>query len=351
MVEYINKQFKDIKGDENMTILVTGGAGYIGSHTCIELINEGYDVVVIDNLVNSHKEVIEKIEFITQKKIYFYEAGLENKKMLESIFQKHDIKVVIHFASLKSISESVEKPLEYYSNNLIGFIVLCDVMKRNNVKRLIFSSSATVYGNPHVVPIKENFPTSTTNPYGNTKLIIEDILHDLYKSDKSWSIALLRYFNPTGAHFSGLIGEDPNGMPNNLIPYIAKVAIGQLEYLNVFGSDYPTKDGTGVRDYIHVIDLSRGHVKAIHKIINSTGIDTYNLGTGKGYSVLEIIKAFEKVCGKKIKYKITDRRKGDIAVCYADINKAREELKWEAKMNLEEMCRDTWNFTKKSHEK
>lgn len=331
-----------------MSILVTGGAGYIGSHTCVELLNAGYNIVVFDNFYNSKPEVIERIKQITNRDFKFYKANLLDKKAMEIIFEENDIKAVIHFAGLKAVGESVEIPLRYYHNNVSGTLVLCEVMQQHNVKKMVFSSSATVYGNPKTVPITEDFPLSTTNPYGSTKLMIENILRDLYISDKEWSIALLRYFNPIGAHKSGLIGEDPNGIPNNLMPYITKVAAGQLEILSVFGNDYPTKDGTGVRDYIHVIDLSLGHLKALEKILNNAGVEAYNLGTGKGYSVLEVIETFEKATGQKVKYKIAPRRAGDIAQCYADPTKAKIELGWEAKRDLKEMCEDAWRFVAQS---
>lgn len=327
-----------------MSILVTGGTGYIGSHTCVELLNKGYDIVVFDNFYNSKPEVIDKIKQITNRDFKFYEADLLDKKALEKIFAKNNIEAVIHFAGLKAVGESVEMPLRYYHNNVSGTLILCEVMLQHNVKKMVFSSSATVYGNPKTVPITEDFPLSTTNPYGSTKLMIENILRDLYTSDNEWSIALLRYFNPIGAHKSGLIGEDPNGIPNNLMPYITKVAAGKLEILSVFGNDYPTIDGTGVRDYIHVVDLSLGHLKALEKTMANKGVEAYNLGTGKGYSVLEVINTFEKVTGQKVNYKIAPRRAGDIAECYADPTKAKLELDWEAKLDLSEMCKDAWRF-------
>ncbi len=327
-----------------MKILVTGGTGYIGSHTSVELLNSGYDVVIIDNLCNSKREVVDKIESITGKKVKFYEEDVCNKEALEKIFTENNIDAVIHFAGLKAVGESVQKPLMYYRNNLDSTLSLLEVMNEHNCKKLVFSSSATVYGTPKTLPIKEDFPLSTTNPYGSTKLMIEDILRDLYVSDNDWSIALLRYFNPIGAHESGLIGENPNGIPNNLMPYIIKVATGELPVLNVFGDDYDTKDGTGVRDYIHVVDLALGHLKAIEKIVNTKGVDTYNLGTGEGYSVLELVKTFERVNNLKVNYQITDRRPGDIASCYADPSKAKELLDWQAQKNIEEMCRDSYHF-------
>lgn len=331
-----------------MNILVTGGAGYIGSHTCVELLEAGYNVIIIDNFLNSNPRVLENIRKITQKDFKFYQIDLTNKEDTEKVFLENKIDAVIHFAGLKAVGESVEKPIEYYSNNLNSTLVLCKLMKKYNVKKIVFSSSATVYGKPETLPILENFPRSSTNPYGSTKLIIEDILRDIYISDNEWNIVLLRYFNPIGAHESGLIGEEPNGIPNNLLPYIAKVAKGELEYVQVFGDDYDTIDGTGVRDYIHVVDLAKGHIKALESIKNNTtGINIYNLGTGKGHSVLEMIKAFEKACGKPIKYKIVGRRAGDIASCYADTSKANKYLNWQATKDIDEMCRDSWNFVNK----
>ena len=329
-------------------ILVTGGAGFIGSHTCVELLDAGYEVAVIDNLCNSKKDSIDRVEEITGKKIKFYEEDLVNKEAVQRIFKENKIDAVIHFAGLKAVGESVSIPLRYYHNNILSTLVLCEVMAEFGCKKLVFSSSATVYGNPHTVPIKEDFPRSTTNPYGSTKLMIEDILTDLYISDNEWSIVLLRYFNPIGAHISGLIGENPNGIPNNLVPYIAQVAIGKLEHLNVSGDDYPTKDGTGVRDYIHVVDLSKGHVKALEKADSCTGVNTYNLGTGNGYSVLETLHAYEKACGKTLPYKIAPRRAGDIAECYADTEKSFKELGWKAELDMDRMCADSWRFTQKN---
>jgi len=331
-----------------MAILVTGGAGYIGSHTCVELLDSGYEIVVLDNFLNSKPESLKRIKEITGKDFKFYEADLLDEQKIDEIFDENEIEAVIHFAGLKAVGESVEKPMWYYHNNITGTLILCEVMKKHGVKKIVFSSSATVYGNPKSVPIREDFPLSTTNPYGSTKLMIENILRDVYVSDNEWSIALLRYFNPIGAHKSGLIGEDPNGIPNNLMPYIAQVAAGKLEQLSVFGDDYDTKDGTGVRDYIHVVDLAQGHLKALSKVLNSTGVDAYNLGTGNGYSVLEMVKAFESVNNVKVAYRIADRRPGDIAECYADPKKAREVLGWEAKLDLEAMCRDGWNFMVKN---
>lgn len=329
-----------------MAILVTGGAGYIGSHTCIELMNEGYDVVVVDNLMNSTLESLRRVEQITRKKVKFYQVDLLDKEGLRFVFEKEPIESVIHFAALKAVGESVYQPLRYYKNNINGTLVLCEVMTEFGVKNIVFSSSATVYGDPHKVPIREDFPLSVTNPYGRTKLMIEDILRDLYHADSEWNIIILRYFNPIGAHKSGLIGEDPKGIPNNIAPYITQVASGKLEVLGVFGNDYPTPDGTGVRDFIHVVDLAVGHVKAIQKIKPGLGICTYNLGTGKGYSVLELIHAFEKASNKKIPYVIKERRPGDIATCYADPSHAKKELGWVAVRGLDEMCEDAWRWQK-----
>ena len=327
-----------------MKILVTGGAGFIASHTNVELLNAGYEVVVVDNLINSSRKSIDRVEELTGKKITFYEEDLLNEKALDDIFDKEKIDSVIHFAALKAVGESCEIPLRYFDNNLTGTLNLLKVMEKHNVKSLVFSSSATVYGKPKTVPIKEDFPLSVSNPYGRTKLITEDMLRDIYKSDNEWNIAILRYFNPIGAHESGRIGENPNGIPNNLLPYIAKVAAGQLECENVFGDDYDTPDGTGVRDYIHISDLAEGHIKALQKLSEHPGLVTYNLGTGVGYSVLEIIKSFEKACGKKIPYKIAPRRAGDIDMCYADPLKAKEELGWEAARGIDKMCEDAWRW-------
>ena len=330
-----------------MSILVTGGAGYIGSHTCVELLNKEEKIVIVDNFSNSKPEVLEKIKEITNKDFKFYEVDLLNKEKLEKVFEENpDIDSCIHFAGLKAVGESVAKPIEYYHNNVTGTLILLDTMRKHGCKKIVFSSSATVYGNPKTVPIKEDFPLSTTNPYGTTKLMIEQILKDLYVSDNEWSVILLRYFNPIGAHKSGKLGESPNGIPNNLMPYINQVACGKLDHLNVFGDDYPTKDGTGVRDYILVVDLSLGHLKAIDKVRTMKGVEIYNLGTGKGYSVLDIVKAFEDATGIKIKYEITSRRPGDIPTCYADPTKAKEELGWEATKDIKEMCEDSWRFTK-----
>ena len=330
-----------------MSILVTGGAGYIGSHTCVELLSSGYEVVVVDNLCNSSEESLHRVEEITGKKVTFYEADLLDRKSLEMIFEKENIDSVIHFAGLKAVGESVAKPLEYYYNNVTGTLILCDVMRNHGVKNIVFSSSATVYGNPKTVPIKEDFPLSVTNPYGRTKLMLEDILRDLYVADPEWNVILLRYFNPIGAHKSGRIGENPKGIPNNLVPYITQVAVGKLSCLGVFGDDYDTPDGTGVRDYIHVVDLAIGHVRAIEKLKQQNGgVLVYNLGTGIGYSVLDIVKAFEKACGKPIPYEIKERRPGDIPTCYADPSLAKKELSWEAKRGLDEMCEDSWRWQK-----
>ena len=327
-----------------MKILVTGGAGYIGTHTCVELLNAGYEIVVVDNFSNSKPEALNRVREITEKDFTFYEADLLDKEALNMIFTENEIEAVIHFAGLKAVGESVEQPLWYYHNNLFSTVILCEVMKKFNVKKLVFSSSATVYGLPEQVPINEEFLLGATNPYGRTKQMIEEILRDLYVSDHEWSVALLRYFNPIGAHKSGRIGEDPNGIPNNLLPYISQVAVGKLDELNVFGNDYPTPDGTGVRDYIHVVDLAIGHLRALEKILGSTGVEAYNLGTGNGYSVLEIVDAFEKASGRNIPYKITARRPGDIGVCYADPTKARVELGWVAERGIEEMCEDSWRW-------
>ncbi len=333
-----------------MAILVTGGAGYIGSHTCVELLKAGYEVIVIDNLVNSKEESITRIREITGKALTFYKADLLDKQALNKIFKNKSIEAVMHFAGLKAVSESISFPLRYYHNNIAGTLTLLEIMQIHGVKKIVFSSSATVYGNPHTVPITEDFPLSTTNPYGQTKLIIEQILSDLYYSEPDWNIAILRYFNPIGAHPSGKIGEDPNGIPNNLVPYITQVAIGKLRVLNIFGSDYETPDGTGVRDYIHVVDLAAGHIKALQKLNENPGNVVYNLGTGKGYSVLEIINTFSKVTGKEIPYRFVERRPGDVAVSYADPSKANNELGWSAKYGLEEMCTDAWRWQRNNPE-
>lgn len=332
-----------------MKILVTGCCGYIGSHTCVELLNNNYEVVGLDNFSNSKKDVLDKIKQITDKSIKFYEGNMLDKKILNKIFDENDISCVIDFAAYKAVGESVQKPIEYYTNNLSSVLTLLSVMKKYNCKKLVFSSSATVYGDPEVVPITEDAKTGgTTNPYGTSKLFVEQILKDLYKSDNSWDICILRYFNPIGAHSSGLIGEDPNGIPANLMPYISKVASKKLECLSVFGNDYDTKDGTGVRDYIHVVDLARGHVKALEKLTKEqSGLFIYNLGTGVGYSVLDMINTFEKVNNVEVNYKIVDRRPGDIAECFADPTKAKEELGFTCEKTLEDMVRDAWNYENK----
>jgi len=327
-----------------MKILVTGGAGYIGSHTCVELLNNNYDVVVLDNLCNSSKESLNRVKTITGKEVVFYEQDILDEIALAAIFSDHKIDAVIHFAGLKAVGESVQIPLEYYQTNLTGTLVLFKVMRDFNVKNFVFSSSATVYGDPQTVPITEEFPLSATNPYGRSKLIIEEISHDLLVADNHWNIALLRYFNPVGAHKSGLIGEDPNGIPNNLIPYISQVAVGKRDVLSVFGGDYDTPDGTGVRDYIHVVDLARGHIKALEKLVSKPGLVIYNLGTGQGYSVLEMVRAIEKASGHKVPYQIVARRAGDIATCYADPAFALQEINWKAEYGLDEMAEDTWRW-------
>lgn len=326
-----------------MKILVTGGAGYIGSHTCVELLNNDYEVVVVDNLYNSCEEALNRVEKITGKTLTFYEGDLLDQDLLEEIFDNERPEAVIHFAGYKAVGESVEKPIEYYHNNITGTLLLCDVMRRYDCKKIVFSSSATVYGDPAFVPITEDCPKGViTNPYGQTKSMIEQILTDIQVSDPEWNVTLLRYFNPIGAHSSGLIGEDPKGIPNNLVPYIARVAVGKLEKLGVFGNDYDTPDGTGVRDYIHVVDLAAGHVQALRHM--KQGVSIYNLGTGQGYSVLDVVKAYSKACGKEIPYEIKPRRAGDIASCYSDPTKAKEELGWEAKYGIEEMCRDSYHW-------
>lgn len=328
-----------------MAILVTGGAGFIGSHTCVELLEAGYDVVVVDNLYNASRKSMDRVQEITGKKPTFYEADILEREALNQIFDKEEIESVIHFAGLKAVGESVAKPIEYYYNNIAGTLVLCDVMRKHNVKNIVFSSSATVYGDPAFIPITEECPKGKiTNPYGQTKGMLEQVLEDIHVSDPEWNVILLRYFNPIGAHKSGLIGEDPKGIPNNLVPYVAQVAIGKLETLGVFGDDYDTPDGTGVRDYIHVVDLAKGHVAAIRKLEEKKGVLIYNLGTGKGYSVLDVVHAFEKACGKKIPYVVKPRRPGDIATCYADPSKAKAELGWEAQYGIEEMCADSWKW-------
>jgi len=329
---------------ELKTILVTGGSGYIGSHTCIELLEANYKVIVVDNLSNSSLVSLDRVKEITDKDVTFIKEDMLNKEGLSKIFDEHQIDAVIHFAGLKAVGESVGIPLEYYQNNLSGTFNLLEVMKEHQVKNFVFSSSATVYGDPASLPITEDFPLSATNPYGRSKLVIEEVLQDLYKSDKDWNISILRYFNPVGAHISGLIGEDPNGIPNNLMPYISQVAVGKLEQLSVFGGDYPTKDGTGVRDYIHVVDLAKGHIKALAKLASEPGCIIHNLGTGTGYSVIEMAKAFEAASGNQVPYKIVERREGDIAACYANAALAEKELGWVAEKGLKEMSDDTWRW-------
>ena len=328
-----------------MAILVTGGAGFIGSHTVLELLNAGYEVVVVDNLVNASKESLKRVEELSNKKVTFYENDILDRDALNKIFDKEDIDSVIHFAGLKAVGESVAKPLEYYHNNISGSLVLFDVMRNHGVKNIIFSSSATVYGDPAFIPITEECPKGKpTNPYGMTKWMLEEILMDIQKADPEWNVILLRYFNPIGAHESGRMGENPNGIPNNLMPYITQVAVGKLQQLGVFGNDYDTPDGTGVRDYIHVVDLALGHVAAIKKIAENPGVKIYNLGTGNGYSVLDIVKNFEAANGIKIPYSIKPRRAGDIATCYSDATKAKEELGWTAEYGIKEMCADSWRW-------
>lgn len=332
-----------------MKILVTGGAGYIGSHTCVELLNEGYEVVILDNLYNSNKKAVDRIEEITGKTVTFYEVDLLDKEGVKAVFDKEEIDAVIHFAGLKAVGESVVKPMEYYHNNITGTLNLCDEMRNHGVKNIIFSSSATVYGDPAQIPISEECPKGTpTNPYGWTKWMLEQILTDIHTADPEWNVILLRYFNPIGAHKSGLIGEDPKGIPNNLLPYVAQVAIGKLECVGVFGNDYDTPDGTGVRDYIHVVDLAKGHVKAIKKLADKEGVSVYNLGTGNGYSVLQVIEAFSKACGHEIPYQIKPRRAGDIATCYSTCDKANKELGWTAEYGIEDMCAHSWNWQSKN---
>ena len=327
-----------------MNILVTGGAGYIGSHTTLALLEAGYSVTVVDNLSNSKVASLQRVQKLTGKTLQFHQVDLLDRDSLERVFASQTFSAVIHFAGFKAVGESVGIPLRYYHNNVTGTLVLLEVMKNNKVRNLVFSSSATVYGEPKAVPITEDFPLSATNPYGRTKLIIEDILRDLYNAEHDWNIALLRYFNPVGAHSSGRIGEDPNGIPNNLLPYISQVAVGRLPFLRVFGDDYPTPDGTGVRDYIHVVDLADGHLKALSKLEQEPGLVTYNLGAGHGYSVLEVLAAFEKACGKSIPYQVLARRPGDIPTSYADSGKAQRELNWHTKFAIEEMCADTWRW-------
>ena len=326
-----------------MAILVTGGSGYIGSHTVLELLNKNYDVVVVDNLSNSSKESLKRVQEITGKTVTFYEKDVRDIQAMDEIFVNHKIEAVIHFAAFKAVGESCKLPLKYYDNNISGTVGLLQVMEKHNVKKIIFSSSATVYGSPERLPLDENCRLSTTNPYGSTKLMMENIMQDVYKADNEWNIILLRYFNPVGSHESGRIGEDPKGIPNNLMPFVAQVASGKLACINVFGNDYDTPDGTGVRDYIHVVDLALGHIAAIEEC-NQSGVHIYNLGTGHGYSVLDMIHAFEKACGKKLPYKICDRRPGDIAACYACPDKAEKELKWKAKFGIEEMCASQWKW-------
>lgn len=327
-----------------MTILVTGGAGYIGTHTVVELLNNGSDVVILDNLSNSSVTALERVEQITGKSVTFYQGDILNKPFLQKLFTDHDIESVIHFAGLKAVGESVEQPLRYYENNVTGTIVLCQVMAEFNVKNIVFSSSATVYGDPASLPITEDFPTGATNPYGQSKLMVEHVLADLHHSDPSWNIARLRYFNPVGAHDSGLIGEDPNDIPNNLMPFITQVAVGKREQLSVFGNDYDTVDGTGVRDYIHVVDLAVGHLRALDKLRTKPGLVTYNLGTGQGYSVLEMVAAFEKASGTEIMYQLVARRAGDIAACYANPDKAQTELNWQATHTIDDMAQSSWHW-------
>ena len=327
-----------------MAVLITGGAGFIGTHTCVELLNAGEEIVVFDNFANSKMSAVENVKKITGKDFPFYEADMLDRDAMEKIFSENKIDEVIHFAGLKAVGESVEKPMEYYHNNITGTLILTETMRKYGCKKIVFSSSATVYGSPKSLPIMEDFPLSTTNPYGSTKLMIEQILRDIYVSDKEWSIALLRYFNPTGAHESGLIGEDPNGIPNNLMPRLIKVATGQMEAMTVYGNDYPTKDGTGVRDYIHVVDLAQGHLAAINWVRSHTECDAFNLGTGTGYSVLDLIHALEAASGKTLAITYTPRRAGDIAACYADPTKAKTVLGWEAKLGVEQMCEDAWNY-------
>jgi len=326
------------------TILITGGAGYIGSHTCLELLESGYQAVVIDNLSNSKYISLERVQKITGKTLSFSHIDLRDKPAVAGIFNDHNIDAVIHFAGLKAVGESGKIPLDYYHNNVTGTLELLDVMKQYSVKNIVFSSSATVYGDPHTLPIKEDFPLSAASPYGRTKLMIEEILRDLYSSDNSWNISILRYFNPVSAHESGLIGEDPNGIPNNLMPFISQVAVGKLKKLSVYGDDYPTKDGSGVRDYIHVVDLAKGHIKALEKLVSTSGCTVHNLGTGQGYSVIDMIAAFERASGKAIPYQIVDRRIGDVAACYADPSRAETELGWIAEKGLQDMCVDTWRW-------
>lgn len=331
-----------------MDILVTGGAGYIGSHTCVELLQAGYNVIVADNLSNSKEESLKRVQALVNKSLIFYKADIGDRAAMDRIFRSHAIQAVVHFAGLKAVGESTTSPLRYYQNNVSGTLVLCEAMMTHSVKNIVFSSSATVYGDISPSPLKEDYPLAPINPYGRTKWMIEEILRDLWRADAGWNIALLRYFNPVGAHPSGQIGEDPNGIPNNLFPYVTQVAVGRLPEVRIFGSDYPTSDGTGVRDYIHVVDLAIGHLRALEKLRQSPGVVTYNLGTGRGNSVLEVIQSFEKACGKKIPYKVVERRPGDAAISYADPSLARQELGWTALRGLDEMCRDAWNWQKKN---
>lgn len=333
-----------------MKVLITGGVGYIGSHTCVELLQQEYEIVVVDSLVNSNVEALKRVEKITGKEIPFHEIDLRDAEQLDKVFAQYSFDAVIHFAGLKAVGESVVKPLLYYQNNIGATLSLCEVMQKYNVKNIVFSSSATVYGEPETVPITEESPVKTTNPYGTAKLVIEMLLSDIYRSSKDWNVILLRYFNPVGAHPSGLIGEDPHGIPNNLMPYISQVAVGRLKKLFVFGNDYATRDGTGVRDYIHVVDLARGHIAALQRLSRNPGRVIYNLGTGRGYSVLEMIQAFEKASGKAIPYKIVDRRPGDVAECYADPSKAQRELNWQTRYDINGMCRDSWNWQSRNPE-
>ena len=329
------------------TILVTGGAGYIGSHACLELLRTGYEVIVVDNLCNSKEESLRRVQNLAGRTLIFHKLDLLDRPALEAVFQEHNIDAVIHFAGLKAVGESVTQPLRYYHNNVTGTLILCEVMEQCGVRSLVFSSSATVYGDPHTVPIKEDFPLSATNPYGQSKLTIENILRDIPGAYDGWHICALRYFNPVGADASGEIGEDPNGIPNNLLPYVTQVAVGNLAELSVFGNDYPTHDGTGVRDYIHVTDLVLGHIGAIGKLPSITGFDAYNLGTGNGYSVLDMVSAVETASGRKVPYKIVARRPGDVTECYADPTKARDQLGWAASKGIEEMCADAWRWQSK----
>lgn len=333
-----------------MTILVTGGAGYIGSHTCVQLLEAGFEIIVLDNLSNSKAEAVSRIQRITGKSFKFVKGDILDRELLEELFSKHSIDSVIHFAGLKAVGESVSIPLRYYYNNVAGSLVLFETMQKFGVKNIVFSSSATVYGMTEIMPIVENTPLSAVNPYGSTKLMIERILQDLYAADHDWNIVLLRYFNPVGAHASGLIGEDPNGIPNNLVPYISQVTVGKLKELKVFGEDYPTPDGTGVRDYIHVMDLADGHIKALEKLIEKPGVVAYNLGTGRGTSVLEMISAFSLASGKEIPYIVGARRPGDVAICYADPTKAQRQMGWSASRTIDDMCRDSWNWQQKNPE-